>query len=90
MLFDNLLVKERKESGKVVIAGKVGKEVRKGIVVSAGPGQAYGLPKFEKTMVEEGDVIFFLRDHAYEVEVRGEERWIVRERDVLCVLAKEE
>ena len=37
----------------------------------------------EKTKVEEGDTVYFLKEVAYKVKVEDKEYWVVRERDIL-------
>lgn len=86
MLFDNVLLKEKKDESKVIVAGESKKNTKKGIVVNVGPGQSYGLPKFEPTTVKVGDVVYFLAEVAFKVTVKEEEHWVVREREILGIL----
>jgi co-chaperonin GroES (HSP10) len=91
MLFDNVLIKERKEeTAGIVVAGENKKSHSRGEVISAGPGQGYGLPEFEECTVEEGNVVVFLKDAAYKVDINKTEYFIVRERDILGILADDE
>lgn len=71
-------VGERKSSAGIVIPATAGRERRLGWaeVVAVGP---------TVRNLEEGDLVLFAPDTGYEVEIRGEEYLLLRERDVHAV-----
>ncbi len=86
MLNDRLLVKleadsERRSSGGILIpaTAEMAKRLAWAEVVAAGP---------HVRTVEVGDNVLFNPSDRYEVEVRGEDYVILRERDVHAVAAK--
>ncbi|HEV8297913.1 MAG TPA: co-chaperone GroES [Acidimicrobiales bacterium] len=87
MLTDRILVQletgegERRSSGGILIpaTAQVGKRLVWAKVVAAGPNV--------RTM-EPGDQVLFSPEDRYEVEVRGDDYIILRERDVHAVAAK--
>jgi chaperonin GroES len=84
MLNDRLLVKlgaaegERKSSGGILIpaTAQMSKRLVWAEVVAAGPNVR---------IIEPGDQVLFAPEDRYEVEVRGEDFVILRERDVHAV-----
>ena len=87
MLADRILVKlegadgERRSSGGILIpaTAQLGKRLTWAEVVGLGPNV--------RTM-EIGDRVLFSPEDRYEVEVRGEDYIILRERDIHAVAAK--
>lgn len=87
MLNDRILVKielgegERRSSGGILIpaTANVGKRLAWAAVVATGPNV--------RTM-ERGDRVLFNPEDRYEVEVRGEDYIILRERDIHAVAAE--
>lgn len=86
MLNDRILVDleadgERKSTGGILIpaTAQVGKRLAWGEVVAAGPNV--------RTM-EVGDQVLFNPEDRYEVDVRGKDYLILRERDIHAVAAK--
>ncbi len=86
MLNDRLLVNietgdgERRSTGGILIpaTAQVGKRLAWAEVVAAGPNVR---------SMEMGDQVLFNPDDRYEVEVRGQEYIILRERDIHAVAA---
>ena len=87
MLNDRILVKielaegERRSSGGILIpaTANVGKRLSWAAVVASGPNV--------RTM-QRGDRVLFNPEDRYEVEVRGEDYIILRERDIHAVAAE--
>jgi chaperonin GroES len=87
MLNDRILVRhgdaegERRSSGGILIpaTAQVGKRLTWAEVVAAGPNVR---------SMEPGDQVLFNPDDRYEVEVRGTDYIILRERDVHAVAAE--
>lgn len=87
MLADRILVKiegpdgERRSSGGILIpaTAQLGKRLTWAEVVAVGPNV--------RTM-ETGDRVLFSPEDRYEVEVRGDDYIILRERDIHAVAAK--
>jgi chaperonin GroES len=86
MLNDRILVSldqegERKSSGGILIpaTAQMSKRLAWGAVVAAGPNVR---------AMEPGDQVLFNPEDRYEVEVRGSEYIILRERDVHAVAAE--
>ena len=95
MLWDNVLVKDLEKKSKVLIADRQGSIPNKGVVVSVGPGDMYGYPELVTTKDEcchlnKGDVVYFSRDRAMDIELGKERLYIVRARDILGVMTDEE
>ena len=86
MLNDRILVRmsgaegERRSNGGILIpaTAQMGKRLTWAEVVAAGPNVR---------SVEEGDQVLFNPEDRYEVEVRGEDLIILRERDIHAVAA---
>lgn len=87
MLADRILVKieqaegERRSSGGILIpaTAQVGKRLSWATVVAVGPGVR---------TVQASDKVLFNPEDRYEVEVRGDDYIILRERDVHAVAAE--
>ena len=87
MMNDRILVKiespdgERRSTGGILIpaTAQIGKRLTWAEVVALGPNV--------RTM-EVGDRVLFSPEDRYEVEVRGEDYLILRERDIHAVAAK--
>jgi len=87
MLNDRILVKiggpegERKSTGGILIpaTAQVGKRLTWAEVVACGPNVR---------AMEPGDQVLFNPEDRYEVDVRGEDYIILRERDIHAVAAK--
>ena len=87
MMNDRLLVQipsadgERKSRGGILIpaTAQVSKRLAWAEVVAAGP---------HVRNIEQGDQVLFSPDDRYEVEVRGEEYLILRERDIHAVASE--
>jgi chaperonin GroES len=86
MLSDRILVKirgidgERKSTGGILIpaTAQMGRRLTWAEVVASGPNVR---------VIEAGDQVLFNPEDRYEVEVRGEDYIILRERDVHAVAA---
>ena len=87
MMFDSVLIKELKETKGTMIVDdqKQRKEIGKGIVVEIGPGQAYGLPAYQSTVVKQGETVRYIKDQAIKIMIKDEEYWCIKERDCLMV-----
>lgn len=90
MMTDRVLVKrpedqgERRSKGGLVIPPTAATVSKRGLwaeVVSVGPNVRY---------VEEGDRVLLLPDSGIEVEVRGDEYLLVREREIHAVASERE
>ncbi len=90
MLWDNVLIKKIERNVKILLPDKQARIPDKGEVVAVGKGGYYGYNDFVPTTVKVGDKVMFVRDRALEVEVCGETRYVVQERDILAVLDDKE
>lgn len=96
MMFDNILVKDLTTKKKVVIADRQGAIPNKAVVVAVGPGDAYGYPSFIANTgslacdIKVDDIIYFAKDRAMEVEIKGQKLYVVKARDVFMVLENED
>lgn len=95
MLWDNVLVRELEKKGKVILADRQGSIPNKAVVVAVGPGDYFGYPSVVTTendvcRLAVGDKVYFSRDRAMEVELKGERLFIIRARDILGILTADE
>ena len=85
-LHDNIIVEEVKETSVVITTDDTKKtKPSYGKVLYVGPGQSYGLPAFEPTKVNVGDVVCFQRDLAHKIKEHGKDLWVVREQYCLYI-----
>lgn len=90
MLYDSVLLKELHEKSSVIRPEKTKIYPDKAEVMAVGEGDAYGYPFLMPTKVKKGDKVYFVRDRAYKVELKTGKYYIVKERDILGILEKEE
>lgn len=90
MLFDNVLLKEVKSKSPVIMTDRTKGYPETGEVMSVGKGDWYGYNEFVATSVKKGDMVYFVKDRAMRVELKAGIFYVVRERDILGVLEKNE
>ena len=61
-----------------------------GEVLAVGLGDAYGYPTFLKTTVKPGDKIYYSKDRAYKITLKGETYYIIKERDAFGIIGEDE
>ena len=90
-LHDRLLVKpleaEEKSKGGIIIPDTAKEKPQEGKVVAAGPGKANESGKTVDMEVQKGDRILYSKYSGTEVNLEGEEHLIVREEDILAIVA---
>ena len=91
-LHDRILLKriEEKESvkGGIIIPDTAKEKPQEGVVVAAGDGKILENGTRLTLEVKEGDHVLFGKFSGTEIKVEGEEYLIVREDDVLGILAE--
>ena len=91
-LYDRIMVKriEEKESlkGGIVIPDTAKEKPQEGLVVAVGNGKILENGTKISLDVKEGDRVLFGKYSGTEIKVEGEEYLIVREDDVLGILAE--
>lgn len=90
MCFDNVLVKSLASKYKLIIDDKQARIPNKGEVIAVGSGDWYGYPEFVPTSLKKGDKVYFSKDRAMKIELKNEEYYVVRFRDILGVLDKDD
>ena len=78
---------EEEEVGGIIIPDSAKEKPHEGEVVATGPGKVTDDGKRQSIEVKEGDKVLFAKYAGTEVKVEGEELLIMREDDVLAVLA---
>jgi chaperonin GroES len=90
-LGDRIVVKRTKEEertkGGIIIPDSAKEKPIEGVVVAVGKGKTLKDGKVRPVEVKEGDRILFGKYSGTEVKLDGEEIVIVREDDILAVLA---
>ena len=90
-LHDRIIVKrleeERKSAGGIVIPDTAAEKPSMGEVVAAGPGKTDDNGKLVAIGVKVGDKILFGKYSGTEIRIDGEDVLILREDEVLAVLA---
>ncbi len=87
-----ILVKPSKEeettaSGLIVQSSGKGERPQKGEIVSLGTGKLSEKGEKISFNVKEGDVVYFKKYSPEEVEIDGEQYLIMKEADILAILA---
>jgi chaperonin GroES len=85
-LHDRVIIKpapaEQKTAGGIIIPDTAKEKPQKGLVVAAGPGK-----KDEPVTVKQGDTVLYGKYAGTEIQIDGQELLIMRESDILAVLA---
>ena len=79
---------EEKTSGGIVLPDTAKEKPQKAKVVAVGPGKLLDSGERAKPEVKAGDTILFGKYTGTEVKVEGEELLIMRESDVLAIVAE--
>jgi chaperonin GroES len=91
-LHDRLIVKrvqeEEKTKGGIIIPDSAKEKPVEGEVLAVGNGKIMEDGSVRKLEVKAGDRVLFGKYSGTEVKVEGEERLILREDDVLCVVER--
>ena len=90
MMWDNVLIKPLASKSKLIIGDEQARIPTKGEVIASGPGDWYGYPEFVPTRIEYGNKVYFSKDRAMKIELKNEEYFVVRSRDILGVLEKDD
>ena len=90
-LYDRIVVrrKEAKETmrGGIIIPDTAKEKPQQGKVIAAGQGKVKDDGKRQPLDVKDGDTILFGKYSGQEIKIEGEEYLIMREDEVLAVLA---
>ena len=90
-LHDRVLVRrvepKTETRGGIIIPDSAKEKPLEGTVVAAGPGKTLDDGSIRALAVKEGDRILFGKYAGTEVTVEGEEMSIIREEDILAVVA---
>jgi len=91
-LHDRLIVKrvkeEEKTKGGIIIPDSAKEKPVEGEVLAVGNGKIMEDGSVRKLEVKAGDRVLFGKYSGTEVKLEGEERLILREDDVLCVVER--
>ncbi len=91
-LQDRILIKrveeESKTKGGIIIPDSAKEKPQEGLVVAVGPGKVSDSGTRVPCEVKAGDRILFGKYSGTEIKVEGVEHLIMREDDILAVLAK--
>ena len=91
-LHDRIIVKriqeEEKTKGGIIIPDTAKEKPIEGEVIAVGNGKVMEDGTVRKLEVKAGDRVLFGKYSGTEVKVEGEERLILREDDVLCVVER--
>lgn len=91
-LHDRIIVKrvqeEEKTKGGIIIPDTAKEKPIEGEIIAVGNGKIMEDGKVRKLEVKVGDRILFGKYSGTEVKLDGEERLILREDDVLCVVER--
>jgi chaperonin GroES len=91
-LHDRIIVKrvqeEERTKGGIIIPDTAKEKPVEGEIIAAGNGKILEDGTVRKLDVKAGDRILFGKYSGTEVKIDGEERLIMREDDVLCVIDK--
>jgi len=87
---DRIVLRRQKEDtmsdGGIVIPDSASEKPAIGEVIAVGPGNFNKSGIREKLMVSIGDVVTFGKMAAAEINVDGEELWVVHETDVVAII----
>src|SRR5207248_6801585 len=90
-LHDRVLVKRLAEGddkhGSIIIPDTAKEKPQEGKVMAVGTGRVTDEGKNHPLAVKQGDLFFFKQKTAYEIKLNGEEFLIMKEEDILGVLA---
>ena len=81
------LEEEEQRVGGIIIPDTAKEKPIKGKVVAAGPGRRLDNGEVRALTVKEGDVVLFSKYGGTEVKIDGEDHLILREDDILGILA---
>jgi len=91
-LHDRVVVKradtETKTSGGLIMPDTAGEKPQRGKVIAVGPGSRDEVGKLIPLDVKKGDKVLFGQWSGTEVKIDGDELLIMKESDVMGVLAK--
>ena len=91
-LHDRIIVKriqeEEKTKGGIIIPDTAKEKPIEGEVIAVGNGKIMDDGSVRKLEVKAGDRVLFGKYSGTEVKVEGEDRLILREDDVLCVVER--
>jgi chaperonin GroES len=91
-LHDRVIVKrvqeEEKTKGGIIIPDTAKEKPIEGEVLAVGGGKVMDDGSLRKLELKVGDRVLFGKYSGTEVKLEGEERLILREDDILCVLEK--
>ena len=89
-LYDRVLVQrvqtDEKSAGGIIIPETAKEKPLEGIVRSVGPGKVTDSGDNAPMQVQEGDKVLFGKYAGTEIKVKGEERLILREDDILGII----
>lgn len=90
-LRDRILVKpleaEEKTKGGIILPDTAKEKPQEGKVVAIGKGKVLKNGKLQPTEIKAGDKVLYAKYSGTEIKLDGEERLIIREEDVLAVIA---
>ncbi len=90
-LHDRVIVKRIEEEqvsrGGIIIPDTAKEKPIKGKVIAAGPGRRMDNGELRALTVKEGDVVLFSKYGGTDVKINGEDHLIMREDDILGILA---
>jgi chaperonin GroES len=90
-LHDRVIVKriedEQVSRGGIIIPDTAKEKPIKGKVIAAGPGRHLENGEVRALTVKEGDVVLFSKYGGTEVKINGEDHLIMREDDILGIIA---
>lgn len=72
--------------GGIVIPETAREKSQQGEVVAVGPGRRLDSGERAKLAVEVGDTVLYAKYAGSEIKVNDEERLVLREHDILCVV----
>lgn len=92
-LHDRVVIKrleqERKTAAGIVIPDTAGEKPDQGEVIAVGPGKRLEDGRLSPLGVKVGDRVLFAKYAGTTVKIEGEERLVMREDDILCVVEDE-
>lgn len=90
-LHDRVIVKRVEEEqisrGGIIIPDTAKEKPIKGRIVATGPGRRLESGEIRALTVKEGDIVLFSKYGGTEVKIDGEDHLILREDDVLGIIA---
>jgi chaperonin GroES len=91
-LHDRIIIKrvqeEEKTKGGIIIPDTAKEKPIEGEVIAVGPGKVLDDGTTRKLEVKVGDRVLYGKYSGTEVKIDGEERLIMREDDILCVVER--